>query len=123
MSFISGAQGKTYLAGYFLVDVEESLRLTREIPATLGTEDTENGGLYVKAGTIYPSNDEYAEGIVFEPVDVSEGNAAGSVVVAGKVVESRLPEALDSDAKTALVAAGIVFVDEDDTVTRPEDEE
>jgi len=119
MSFISGAKGKVYLAGHFLVDAENCVRLTREIPASLGTEDTEIGGKYVKAGTIYPSNDANAKGIVYEPIDVSEGNAAGSVVVAGKVVESRLPVTVSANAKTALAALGIVFVTESDTVTRP----
>lgn len=112
MSFIKNENGITYEAGSFLAD-DECTRLTRQFNAGMG-----NNGV-VPAGTIYPTNDENAEGIVYEPVDVSDGAAAGSVVVAGKVVESRLAVELEEEAKTALEAGGIIFVAENDTVTRP----
>ena len=60
-------------------------------------------------GTIYPSNDSNATGIVYEDVDVSTGDMPGSVVLRGVVYEDRLPVQLDSDAKTALEAAGFIF--------------
>ena len=119
MSFIRGKEeGKTYLPGYFL-DREECVRKTTEIPTTLATTAAD-GSKYVPAGTIFPSNDTHAVGIVYEDVDVAAGNMPGSVVYAGYVIEDRLPVALDSDAKTALIAKGFTFVEEPD-VTRPAD--
>jgi hypothetical protein len=69
-------------------------------------------------GTIYPANGATAVGIVYEDVDVTTGNMPGSVVTKGTVIEDRLPDTLDSDAKSALVALGFTFVEEP-TVTRP----
>lgn len=119
MSFIRPKEeGKAYLPGYFL-DKEECVRKTTEIPTTLAVT-ADNGGKYVPMGTIFPSNDENAVGIVYEDVDVTSGNMPGSVVYEGRVIEDRLPEELDSDAKTALEAAGFVFVEEPEVV-RPGD--
>lgn len=119
MSFIRDkVSGKTYLPGYFL-DREECVRKTTEIPATMAVT-ADDGSKYVPMGTIFPSNDSNAVGIVYEDVDVAAGNMPGSVVYAGYVIEDRLPAALDSDAKTALEGKGFVFVTEP-TVTRPSD--
>lgn len=112
MSFIGQTkEGVVYAPGYFLAH-EECTRETREIPTTLGS-----GGV-VKMGTIYPSNNSSAKGIVYEDVDVSTGNMPGSVVTKGTVIEGRLPVDLDSDAKTALEGLGFTFVTEG-SVTRP----
>ncbi len=117
MAFIGeGTQGVVYAPGYFLAH-EECVRKTREISAT-GAETGANGGKYVPMGTIYPANDNTAEGIVYEDVDVTDGNMPGSVVLSGVVYEDRLPDELESAAKTALEAKGFVFVEEP-TVTRP----
>lgn len=80
---------------------------TREIPASLGVQD----GNYkiVAAGTVFPSNDAQAVGIVFEDVDVTNGNMPGSVLVAGRVLEDAL--SIQTAAKTALSGKGIVFAD------------
>lgn len=80
---------------------------TNEVPATLGVED-ENGRKIVAPGTVFPANDSSATGIVFESVDVTGGNMPGSVLVAGRVLEDALT--IESEAKTALTTAGIVFV-------------
>ena len=111
-------EGKTYLPGYFL-DREECVRKTTEIPTTLATTAAD-GSKYVPMGTIFPSNDSNAVGIVYEDLDVTAGNMPGSVVYAGYVIEDRLPVEIDSDAKTALAAKGFVFVEEP-SVTRPAD--
>lgn len=119
MSFIRDAvKGKTYLPGYFL-DREECTRKTREIPASLAVT-ADDGSKYVPMGTIFPSNDGNAVGIVYEDVDVAAGNMPGSVVVKGDVIESRLPVALNGAAKSALEALGFKFVTEP-SVTRPGD--
>lgn len=88
MSFIDGGQGKIYAPGYFLAH-EECVRETREIPQS-GAVTAENGGKYVPMGTIFPSNDANAIGIVYEDVDVTTGNMPGSVVTKGVVYEDRL---------------------------------
>lgn len=109
-------QGKAYEAGYFLAH-EECERKTRQISQT-GATTLANGAKYVKAGTIYPANDATAVGIVYEDVDVTAGDAAGSVVLSGVVYEDRLPVELADAAKTALEGLGFKFVEEDE-VTRP----
>ena len=70
---------------------------TREIPASMGVQD----GKYkiVKAGTPFPSDNSNAVGLVFEDIDVTDGNMPGSVMVAGRVLADRL--SLASAAKTA----------------------
>ena len=118
MSYIGTVeQGKAYEAGYFLAhDICE--RKTREISAT-GATTRADGAKYVPMGTIYPSNDANAVGIVYEDVDVSTGNVAGSVVLSGVVYEDRLPVTLASAAKTALVAKGFTFITAAPETTRP----
>lgn len=118
MSFIMNDNGKTYLPGYFLAH-EECVRETRQIPQT-GATTAANGGKYVKMGTIFPSNDANAIGIVYEDVDVTSGNMPGSVVTKGVVYTGRLPVAPATAAKTALEGLGFKFITEP-TVTRPAD--
>ncbi len=119
MSFITPkTEGKTYLPGFFL-DSEECVRKTTEIPQSMATTAA-NGSKYVKAGTIFPSNDANAVGIVYEDVDVTTGNMPGSVVYAGRVISGRLPVVPAAAAKTALEGKGFVFVTEP-SVTRPDD--
>lgn len=119
MSFIMNESGKTYTPGYFLAH-EECRRETRTIPQT-GAVTAPNGGKYVKMGTIFPSNDANAIGIVYEDVGVSSGAMAGSVVTAGVVYTSRLHTAPASAAKTALQGLGFTFIDTEPAVTRPAD--
>lgn len=116
MSFIKNTQGKAYLAGYFLANNEDCTRETREINASDGRVVTVGDGKYMPAGTIYPSNDGNAIGIVYEDVDVTLGNMPGSVVTEGVVYENKLPEIVAESAKTAL--KNIKFVT-DSAVTRP----
>lgn len=117
MAFIGSVeQGKSHSAGWFLAH-EECTRETREIPQSLATTNAD-GTKYVKMGTIFPSNDANAKGIVYEDVDVTVGNMPGSVVTRGEVIEARLHTAPASAAKTALQGLGFKFVTEGE-VTRP----
>lgn len=119
MSFIGAVeQGKVYAPGWFLAH-EECVRETREI-AQSGATTAANGGKYVKMGTIYPSNDANAVGLVYEDVDVTTGNMPGSVVTGGVVYEDRLPVALETAAKNALIAKGFTFISSSPSVTRPD---
>ena len=92
MSFIkrNATSGKVYAPGYFLAKNEDCVRITKEFASNSALAVEENGGKYVPMGTAYPSNDGNAVGIVYEDVDVSEGNMPGSVVMQGTVYEGRL---------------------------------
>lgn len=88
MSFIQNKEGVTYTPGFFLAH-EECVRETREM-AQSGATTAADGSKYVPMGTAWPSNDAYAIGIVYEDVDVTNGNMPGSVVTKGVVIEDRL---------------------------------
>ena len=71
----------------------------------------------IKAGSVYPTNGTGAKGIVFEDVDMTDdAKRPISVIVAGRVLEKRLPVTVDETAKTELAAQGIVFVTTTDPV-------
>lgn len=104
MSFIGEIEkGIVYAPGYFLAH-EECERKTRQIAQSGATNV--NGRKYVKMGTVYPANDATAEGIVYEDVDVTTGNMAGSVVLKGVVYEDRLPEAVDTYSSATVPTGG-----------------
>lgn len=62
----------------------------------------ENGRYIVKAGTIYPSNDADAEGVILNDYDVTDGDAHMAVVYHGFVKQEALPEEPTALAVTAL---------------------
>ena len=90
---------------------------TCQVDNSIATTD-EYGNKIVKAGTVYPANDSTATGIIFEDVDVSHGEKAASLLVAGRVLKGRLTIA--DEAVTALQAIGFTFVDVPQ-ITRPAD--
>lgn len=61
-----------------------------------------NGRKIVKAGTVWPANDETAKGIVYTDTDVTEGPQPGAVLVEAYIIEARLPVALSTEAKEVL---------------------
>lgn len=61
-----------------------------------------NGRKIVPAGTVIPSNDENAFGILFNDVDVTEGPQPGAVMVEGYVIQARLPVNPTPEAKAAM---------------------
>lgn len=118
MSLISTGTGKTFQAGHFLVDNEDCTRLTVTVAANNAQVVTRaDGSKYVPAGAIIPANGATAKGILYEDVDVSNGDAAGSIVTRGAVYTSLLPAAPASTATSALT--GITFVATVPTITRP----
>ena len=121
MSFIkrNASTGKVYAPGYFLADNEKCTRLTFEADASNAQVITEGLGKYIPMGTIWPANGATAKGIVYEDVDVSEGNMPGSLVTRGVVYANRLPDTLNANAQSALEALGFTFLTEG-TVTRPD---
>lgn len=115
MSFNENITGATvYAPGYFLAS-EDCKRITTEIAQAKGT--TVGTAKVVKAGTVYPSNDGNAIGIVYEDVDVTTGDMPGSIVTEGVVYEDRLPAAIESAAEAVLT--GIRVITTSPAVTRP----
>ena len=86
-------------------------RVTNTATQDMAVTETETNKKFVRSGTIFPSNDSNAKGIVFEDVDVTKGNYPCSVMTAGFVYKDRLPTAPTSDAVNALKAQGIHFED------------
>lgn len=67
----------------------------------------EDGRKIIKAGTVFPSNDENAKGLVFQDVDVTDGDQNAAVLVHGFVNSAKLPAEVSNEAKKAMPA--IVF--------------
>lgn len=84
----------------FLASAVGLRTVTRQIPASMGVQD--GCKKIVPAGTIFPKNDATAEGIIYTPVDVTDGDHEGAVIVAGYLYENRLPAAPAEAAKTAM---------------------
>lgn len=99
MSFIGEKNGNGYEPGWFLANNEDCTRETRELTQAMAV--TLDDQKIVKMGTAYPSNDANAIGIVYEDINVTDGNLPGSVVTKGEVYEDRLAiTGADYDAVT-----------------------
>lgn len=61
-----------------------------------------DGKNIIKAGSIYPANDATAKGILLHDVDVTYGDQPAALIVAGWILEARLPVAPEEVAVTAL---------------------
>lgn len=83
---------------------------TAQIPQSMGQTDGDRKTVF--AGTMFPANTSAVTGIVFQDVDVTDGDAIGSVMVAGRVISDRVNAA--SAVQTAL--KNIVFVGANATV-------
>lgn len=100
---------KTYERPNFLDSAVGLVQKTMEIPSTMGKQVDDRK--IVLGGTIFPSNDSSAKGIVFETIDVTDDEKRpGSVIVAGRIIKANLPETIETDAENALKAIGFVFV-------------
>ena len=120
MSFIGDVnKGAGYTPGFFLANNEDCTRETREIPQENAPFTTANGAKYWRGGSIY-YKDGTAEGIIYEDVDVTNGDMPGSVVTRGEVYDDRvlMPE-VSAPVRAALVSAGIRFVGNAPKITRP----
>lgn len=129
MSFvkINENTGTVYAPGYFLADPEHCTRVTKTIKADdKSVKTAANGGKYVPMGATYKvtvagsgsdAATEKVAGVVFEDVDVTNGDMPGSVVTAGTIYKNRLVTPEDADA---LKAIGFTIVEDEGSVTRPE---
>lgn len=61
------------------------------VPKTMGTAD-EDGNIVIKAGTPFPSNDEKCLGYLLADVDVTRGDAPGTYVFEGSLLEPVITE-------------------------------
>lgn len=114
MSFIANAPLKpSYAPGWFLADDENCTRITVTVAANSEAAVTNaDGTKYMPMGSVY------AGGLLYEDVDLSEGDAPGSLVIAGHYWEDRIVGDDDDLTYTGLVSAG-----EYPTVTRPDEDE
>lgn len=117
MSHIASSSGYGFAAGYFLKDDENCVRETATIAANHAQKVTRNGRVIVPMGAVIPSNTASAKGILYEDIDVTNGDHEGSIVTAGKIYGDRLPAALASAAASALT--GIEVTAASPSVTRP----
>lgn len=74
-------------------------KATSEVP---GLAVLQEGRYVVKAGTIYPSNDSNAVGIVLNDYDVTDGDAMLAVVVHGFIKTAALPAVPVANALAAM---------------------
>ena len=116
-SKVSSTTGTTVDAGFFLVDDERCTRQSMTVAANHGQRVTRNGRTIVPMGAVIPANGATAKGILYEDIDVTDGDAFGSIVTKGTIYGDRLPAALESAAATALT--GIKVIASSPTVTRP----
>lgn len=98
----------------FLASATGLIRESCTVLATGVTADS-YGRKIVPAGTILPANDATATGILFEDVDVTEGDHEGSLIIAGRIFSDRLPVAPAEAAIPVLKASGIYLVTSDET--------
>lgn len=116
MSMTSSLRGTAFEAGFFLVDDEACLRETTTIKANHAQKVTRNGRDIVPMGAVIPANGATAKGILYEDIDVTDGDAMGSIVTRGVIYGDRLPAALESAAATALTGIKVATAP---TVFRP----
>ena len=92
---------------------------------TPGLATLVDGRYVVKAGTIYPANDETAIGVVLNDYDVTDGDAMMAVVVHGFIKTAALPEVPSADAIAAmkqitfnpLISIGLTLTGTEATIT------
>lgn len=73
----------------------------------------------IKAGTIYPSNNDKAIGVVLQNYDVTESDASMAIVLHGFIRADRLPISPTNEALKNLRM--IYFLKEDMTILQPTD--
>jgi hypothetical protein len=116
MAFTSMTEGAGFSAGFFLKNPEHCVRESMMVPANHGQKKTINGRVIVPAGAVIPANGATAKGLLYEDIDVTDGDAFGSVVTEGTVYGAYLPAA-PADAAAAAMT-GITVADAP-TITRP----
>ena len=118
MSMIGSSNGLAFSAGRFLADDEQCVRQTATVAANHSQAVTRaDGTKYVPAGAVIPANGATAKGLLYEDIDVSKGDAMGSIVVEGTVYADKLPATIADAAASAMT--GIKVIATSPTITRP----
>ena len=89
-------------AKQILVFPDHYVAVAQTFPSNDSAAVTEDGRKIIKAGTIYPSNDANASGVVFNDMDVTNGDRTGAVIVHGFVKKAALPANPSANAIAAL---------------------
>lgn len=117
MSFTGNKTNRGYAPGWFLAE-EKCSRETVQVAANHAQAITlADGSKIVPMGAVIPANGSTAKGILYEDVEVTNGDMPGSLVTRGVIYSDRLPAALDSAAASALTGITVKTVP---SVTRPE---
>lgn len=88
---------------------------TITVPASASGAVTENGRKVVKAGSIFAT--PYA-GLLFNDVDVTDGDRIGSLMIRGSYIDAKLPAT--AAAKAEDFAKQGLYAIVEGTVTRPD---
>lgn len=102
MAQFASTTGHPWAAGHFLVNPEECIRESMMVAADHSQAITRDSRKVVPAGAVIPANDATAKGILYEDIDVTNGDAPGSVVVEGTIYADLLPAEIAVAAVSAL---------------------
>ena len=87
-------QNKNFLKSAQIVTITDTA--TTAMGTTVGAQKL------VLAGTVFPANDATAKGIVYETVDVTNGNQPVAIIVDGHIINAYLPTPVAALAKPVL---------------------
>ena len=94
-------------------------RMAAKATEAAGMVVKEGDRFIIKAGTIYPSNDNKAIGVVLQDYDVTESDACMAIVLHGFIRVDRLPTPPSNEALKNLRM--IYFLKKDMTILQPAD--
>lgn len=109
-------------AKHILAMPDHYVSIARKAPKATETDDMvvkEGDRFIIKAGTIYPSNDDKAIGVVLQDYDVTESDASMAIVLHGFIRVDRLPANPTNAALKNLRM--IYFLQKDLTILQPTD--
>lgn len=106
-------------AKHILAMPDHYVSIARKATKADGMVVKEGDRFIIKAGTIYPSNDDKAIGVVLQDYDVTESDASMAIVLHGFIRVDRLSTPPSNAALKNLRM--IYFLKEDMTILQPKD--
>lgn len=106
-------------AKHILAMPDHYVSIARKATKADGMVVKEGDRFIIKAGTIYPSNDDKAIGVVLQDYDVTESDASMAIVLHGFIRADRLPTPPSNAALKNLRM--IYFLKNDMTILQPAD--
>lgn len=106
-------------AKHILAMPDHYVPIARKATKADGMVVKEGDRFIIKAGTIYPSNDDKAIGVVLQDYDVTESDASMAIVLHGFIRADRLPIPPSNAALKNLRM--IYFLKDDMTILQPTD--